>query len=52
MIRRNISATAIVLVLCGVVLGQTQSFIPVEGANLKAKIDSAIPFFRELLSKD
>jgi HEAT repeat protein len=42
MIRRNISATAIVLVLCGVVLGQTKSFIPVDGANLKAKIDSAI----------
>jgi HEAT repeat protein len=42
MIRRNISATAIVLLLCGVVLGQTKSFIPVDGANLKAKIDSAI----------
>lgn len=42
MIRRNISATAIVLVLCGVVLGQTKSFIPVDGATLKAKIDSAI----------
>lgn len=42
MIRRNISATAIVLVLCAVALGQTKSFIPVEGANLKAKIDSAI----------
>ena len=42
MIRRNISAIAIVLVLCGVVLGQTKSFIPVEGANLKAKIDNAI----------
>ena len=42
MILRNISATAIVLVLCAVVLGQTKSFTPVEGANLKAKIDSAI----------
>ena len=42
MILRNISATAIVLVLCGVVLGQTRSFTPVEGVNLKAKIDSAI----------
>jgi hypothetical protein len=39
---RSISATAILLVLCGVALGQTRSFIPVEGANLKAKIDSAI----------
>ncbi len=28
--------------LCVVVLGQTKSFIPVEGANLKAKIDGAI----------
>ncbi len=33
----------LVLVLCGgVVLGQGRSFIPVEGANLKAKIDGAI----------
>jgi len=39
---RSISAKAIVLVLCGVALGQTRSFTPVEGANLKAKIDSAI----------
>ena len=31
-----------VLVLCAVVLGQTKSFTPVDGANLKAKIDSAI----------
>src|SRR6185295_19514330 len=28
--------------LCVVVLGQTKSFIPVDGANLKAKIDGAI----------
>ena len=28
--------------LCVVALGQTKSFIPVEGANLKAKIDGAI----------
>jgi HEAT repeats len=42
MILRNISATAIVLLLCGVVLGQTKNFTPVDGANLKAKIDSAI----------
>ena len=33
---------AVILVLCVVALGQTKSFIPVEGANLKAKIDSAI----------
>lgn len=43
MILRTITATTIALVLCGVVLGQqTKSFIPVEGANLKAKFDSAI----------
>lgn len=42
MILRNISATAIVLLLCGVVAGQTKSFIPVDGANLKARIDGAI----------
>ena len=35
-------ATALVFVLCGVVLGQTKNFIPVEGANLKAKFDNAI----------
>jgi HEAT repeat protein len=33
---------AVILVLCAVALGQTKSFIPVEGANLKAKIDGAI----------
>jgi HEAT repeats len=42
MILRNISATAIVLVLCTVALGQTKNFTPVDGANLKAKIESAI----------
>ena len=42
MILRNISATAIALVLCAVVLGQTKNFTPVDGANLKAKFDSAI----------
>ena len=42
MIKRNISVVAVVLVLCAVVLGQTKSFTPVDGANLKAKIDSAI----------
>src|SRR5687767_7655015 len=39
MILKTITAT---LILCGVVLGQAKSFIPVEGANLKAKFDSAI----------
>jgi len=33
---------AVILGLCAVVLGQTKSFIPVEGANLKAKMDAAI----------
>jgi hypothetical protein len=33
---------AVILGLCVVVLGQTKSFIPVEGAGLKAKLDSAI----------
>lgn len=28
--------------LCAVVLGQTKSFIPVDGANLKAKIEGAV----------
>ncbi len=35
-------ALAVILVLCVVAPGQTKSFIPVEGANLKAKIDGAI----------
>ena len=33
---------AVILGLCVAVLGQTKSFIPVDGANLKAKIDGAI----------
>src|ERR1041385_3119440 len=33
---------AVILGLCVVALGQTKSFIPVDGANLKAKIDGAI----------
>jgi hypothetical protein len=33
---------AVILGLCVVVLGQTKSFTPVEGAGLKAKLDSAI----------
>src|SRR5215203_973653 len=39
---RTLLAVAVVLALCSVVLGQTKSFIPVEGAHLKAKIDGAI----------
>ena len=42
MIRRNIISAAIVLVLGAAALGQTKNFTPVEGANLKAKIESAI----------
>ena len=33
---------AILLGLCAVTLGQTKTFIPVDGANLKAKLDAAI----------
>ena len=33
---------ALILCLCPVAAGQTKSFIPVDGANLKAKIDGAI----------
>jgi len=33
---------AVILCLCVVAVGQTKSFVPVEGANLKAKIDGAI----------
>src|SRR3954447_17702505 len=40
LIVRNV--IALILALCAVALGQTKSFIPVEGANLKAKIDGAI----------
>jgi len=32
----------VVLILCAAVWGQTKNFTPVEGANLKAKIESAI----------
>ena len=42
MILRNKSTIGIVLVLCATVAGQTKSFTPVEGATLKAKIESAI----------
>jgi len=39
---KSISAIVIGLVLCVAALAQTKSFTPVEGATLKAKIDSAI----------
>ena len=42
MTARTILATTLVLVLWAGALGQAKSFIPVEGANLKAKIDSAV----------
>ncbi|HEY0722911.1 MAG TPA: HEAT repeat domain-containing protein [Pyrinomonadaceae bacterium] len=42
MIRRNIISVVIVLALSAVALGQTRNFTPVDGANLKAKIDGAI----------
>ena len=40
--KRHVSLILFVLGLCAVGLGQTKSFIPVEGATLKAKIDSAV----------
>ena len=42
MILRTISTISIGLVLCVVVIGQTKNFTPVEGTNLKARVDSAI----------
>src|SRR6185295_10855356 len=42
MIRRNIISAAIVLLLGVISQGQTKNFTPVDGANLKAKIESAI----------
>src|ERR1043166_4818574 len=42
MTSKSISVIALVLVLCLASLGQTKNFTPVEGANLKAKIESAI----------
>jgi HEAT repeat protein len=36
------NAIAVILGLCVVALGQTKSFIPVDGASLKAKIEAAI----------
>src|SRR5689334_4995249 len=42
MIFRTISTITIGLALCLAAAGQTKNFTPVEGASLKAKIDSAI----------
>ncbi|HEX3251409.1 MAG TPA: hypothetical protein VHS05_18385 [Pyrinomonadaceae bacterium] len=42
MIFKSIAAIAIVLMLCLADVGQTKNFTPVEGATLKAKIESAI----------
>src|ERR1051325_2219042 len=42
MIRRNIISAAIVLLFGVFSQGQTKNFTPVDGANLKAKIESAI----------
>lgn len=39
---RIISIVALILALCVVAVGQTKNFTPVEGANLKAKIDGAV----------
>lgn len=39
---RILTATVLALLLAGVALGQQRSFIPVEGASLRAKIDSAV----------
>src|SRR5215213_3152849 len=41
MLRKSLTIV-VVLGLCAVALGQTKSFIPVDGANLKTKIDGAI----------
>ena len=41
-ILRIVLIAGIVVVLCNSVLSQTKPFIPVEGATLKAKIDSAV----------
>ena len=41
MIFKSISAISIVVLLCLVGVGQTKNFTPVDGANLKAKIDTA-----------
>ena len=40
--RRHLNVITIVFSFCAVVFGQTKNFTPVDGANLKAKIDAAI----------
>ena len=42
MILKSIEAIAIVLILCVAILSQTKTFTPVEGASLKAKVESAV----------
>lgn len=40
--KRHVSLILLALGLCAVAVGQSKNFIPVDGANLKAKIDGAI----------
>src|SRR5690349_5498427 len=42
MISRTISTITIALAVCLAAAGQTKNFTPVEGANLKARIDGAV----------
>jgi len=42
MFSKTISTIAIGLIFCVVAVGQTKNFSPVEGANLKGKVDNAI----------
>ena len=39
---RVVFATALMLAIASGIVAQTKSFTPVEGANLKAKIDNAV----------
>ena len=38
----KLTLAALLFTLCGAVMGQTKNFTPVEGSNLKAKIDAAV----------
>ena len=38
----KLTLAALLLTLCGAVMGQTKNFTPVEGSNLRAKIDAAV----------
>lgn len=40
--RRGFITTTLLLALCAIALGQSKNFTPVDGANLKARIDGAI----------